>query len=197
MTKKKIYHIPVDLLVPPDGPKSAIPREYVDAHAGNADNPHGVTAEQVGAYTEEQTDERIAAAMDQKADAVDMAEHVDDLDNPHEVTCEQIGAASTRLASPDNPGLMSQSDKVKLDGISSADLLKSYVITITGDGETTEWTLTHNIGTPNVIVQAFNADGDTAIFNVARPSGNQVVLGAEEAPENGTSFTIYIMGTGV
>ena len=48
-------------------------------HTGRADNPHSVTAGQVGAYTQAQTDSAIAF-------------HTGRADNPHKVTAAQVGA---------------------------------------------------------------------------------------------------------
>jgi hypothetical protein len=49
----------------------------LNAHIDDKDNPHSVTAEQIGAATE-----------------ADLNAHIDDKDNPHSVTAEQIGAAT-------------------------------------------------------------------------------------------------------
>lgn len=92
MTKKKIYHIPIDVLPAPEGPKSVVQKEYVDAHASDRENPHGVTPDQLGVYTTGQTDEKIAAAVAPKADTSDVEDHIEDIGNPHEVTAEQVGA---------------------------------------------------------------------------------------------------------
>ena len=54
-------------------------------HLEDTDNPHGVTAEQVGARPDTwiPTVEEVGAAP---------SDHVDDTDNPHGVTAEQVGA---------------------------------------------------------------------------------------------------------
>ncbi|MEM7585781.1 MAG: hypothetical protein AAF560_20495, partial [Acidobacteriota bacterium] len=55
----------------------AISQATLDAHVNDFNNPHQVTAEQVGAISQ--------AALDA---------HVTDFNNPHQVTAEQVGAAS-------------------------------------------------------------------------------------------------------
>ena len=42
----------------------------VDGHIANTDNPHGVTAEQVGAYKKEETDDKISEAVNPVEEAV-------------------------------------------------------------------------------------------------------------------------------
>ena len=83
----------------------------VGLHPERKDNPHEVTAEQVGAYTEAETDAKIADAVTPVTDGltalrsdVDMLEsaadtlsesasaHYADKANPHGVTAEQVGA---------------------------------------------------------------------------------------------------------
>lgn len=240
MTKKKIYHIPIDVLPAPEGPKSVVQKEYVDAHTSDRENPHGVTpnqldvyttgqtdekiaaavapkantsdvedhiedignphevtAEQVGAYTKEQTDGKIIDAVDSKAESADVQAHIDAQDNPHGVTPGQIGAATNDLATQTSPGLMSPTDKVKLDGVTSANLMKRYVHTIVGDGSTTSWTLTHNIGTSHVLFQAVDQWGDFTIFKLDSVTDTQATLSAAVAPAATDSFVVLIVGTGV
>ena len=60
----------------------------VAAHVKNTDNPHSVTAAQVGAYTIEAVDIRLM----QKADYVALEDHILDTHNPHSVTAAQVGA---------------------------------------------------------------------------------------------------------
>lgn len=57
-------------------------RTELAAHVERADNPHGVTAAQAGAYTKAETDAQISGAV--KA-------HAQRQDNPHAVTKEQVG----------------------------------------------------------------------------------------------------------
>lgn len=62
-------------------------------HPGRTDNPHAVTAAQVGAYTTAQVD-TIAAGLASATSAVatSLATHAARTDNPHAVTAAQVGA---------------------------------------------------------------------------------------------------------
>lgn len=80
-------------------------RRIIEDHSENDNNPHGVTAEQVGAYTKEAADEKFALKSEiggirtiakQAEDAVRLARealnaHTRRTDNPHGVTADQIG----------------------------------------------------------------------------------------------------------
>lgn len=65
----------------------------VAAHAGRTDNPHGVTAAQIGALTSE-SDAAALAALNTASNALRgaVAAHSGRTDNPHGVTASQIGA---------------------------------------------------------------------------------------------------------
>ncbi|USI47436.1 hypothetical protein M5C73_08660 [Lactococcus lactis] len=60
----------------------------VDSHANNKANPHAVTASQVGAYTKDESDQKLAAQKQA------MDSHVNNKANPHAVTASQVGAYS-------------------------------------------------------------------------------------------------------
>ena len=60
----------------------------VDSHINNKANPHSVTASQVGAYTKDESDQKLAA----QKQAIDS--HVNNKSNPHTVTASQVGAYS-------------------------------------------------------------------------------------------------------
>ena len=60
----------------------------VDSHVNNKANPHAVTASQVGAYTKDESDQKLAA----QKQAIDS--HVNNKSNPHTVTASQVGAYS-------------------------------------------------------------------------------------------------------
>ena len=63
-------------------------KSALEAHVKNTNNPHGVTAEQVGAYTKSE----VNTKLDAKADRSVMVSHFSDTTNPHVVTAEQVGA---------------------------------------------------------------------------------------------------------
>ena len=60
----------------------------VDSHIKNKANPHSVTASQVGAYSKDESDQKLAA----QKQAIDS--HVNNKANPHAVTASQVGAYS-------------------------------------------------------------------------------------------------------
>ena len=60
----------------------------VDSHVNNKANPHSVTASQVGAYSKDESDQKLAA----QKQAIDS--HVNNKSNPHAVTASQVGAYS-------------------------------------------------------------------------------------------------------
>lgn len=57
----------------------------VDSHVNNKANPHSVTASQVGAYSKDESDQKLAA----QKQAIDS--HVNNKSNPHTVTASQVG----------------------------------------------------------------------------------------------------------
>lgn len=61
-------------------------------HIASSSNPHEVTAEQVGAYSKDETYRKTE--VDSKVDNVgsNLSIHADNQENPHEVTAEQVGA---------------------------------------------------------------------------------------------------------
>lgn len=62
----------------------------LDAHIANQENPHGVTAAQVGAETPTGAQEKANAALAEAKNYVDT--HSNNKSNPHGVTVDQIGA---------------------------------------------------------------------------------------------------------
>ena len=67
--------------------------DNISTHVSKVDNPHGVTASQVGAYTKSETDTAISTAVSGKANSSDLNSHINDkTSNPHGVTAAQVGA---------------------------------------------------------------------------------------------------------
>ncbi|MGL4338299.1 MAG: hypothetical protein ACRCST_15555 [Turicibacter sp.] len=58
----------------------------VDSHVNNKANPHSVTAAQVGAYSKDESDQKLAT----QKQVIDS--HVNNKSNPHAVTASQVGA---------------------------------------------------------------------------------------------------------
>ena len=68
--------------------ESKADQSELEAHVKNTLNPHGVTAEQIFAYTKSEVDTKL----DEKADQSALEAHVKNTNNPHSVTAEQVGA---------------------------------------------------------------------------------------------------------
>lgn len=64
------------------------------AHAADVENPHRVTAEQIGALTAEADEAGLAAAAGVQGN---LTAHAEDVENPHQVTAEQIGALTAEI----------------------------------------------------------------------------------------------------
>lgn len=62
----------------------------VYGHINKTDNPHNVTAKQIGAVTTEELNERLSNLGG--GSSAEVTEHINDTDNPHNVTCAKIGA---------------------------------------------------------------------------------------------------------
>lgn len=64
-------------------------------HKNDKSNPHEVTAQQIGAVTQEELQEALdSIVIPEGGDSTALNEHIADKNNPHEVTAEQIGAAT-------------------------------------------------------------------------------------------------------
>ena len=63
-------------------------KSVLEAHVKNTNNPHAVTASQVGAYTKSE----VNTKLDEKADKSALEAHVASTNNPHGVTAGQVGA---------------------------------------------------------------------------------------------------------
>lgn len=77
--------------------------EYARAHAATADNPHGVTAAQAGAYTKQETEERINAKVTEIGTG-DMAKDVYDPDTDGSVVCADRLKTPRKIGSADFDG---------------------------------------------------------------------------------------------
>lgn len=61
----------------------------LNSHAGNRNNPHGVTAGQVGAYTKAEADTKVSGAVSGVQGNINS--HIANKSNPHGVTASQVG----------------------------------------------------------------------------------------------------------
>lgn len=74
----------------------------------------------------------------------------------------------------------------------AATAAKGYAGTITGDGSTTAFDVTHNLGTANVLVQIYDTDGDPCLVSYTRAT-NKITVNFASAPANNASFAVMII----
>ena len=73
-------------------------------------------------------------------------------------------------------------------------LLARHFAANVGDGSSTSYTIAHNLGTLDVVVQlVLVSTGETAEADVTRPTTNTVAVGFASAPASG-AFRIVIVG---
>lgn len=90
--------------MPPETPENV--QGVVQSHIENTENPHGVTAEQVGAYTKSETDEQI----DKKVQAIGAA----DMSKAEFATSGEYGVVDKAKAAESADNAASSDDGVKL-----------------------------------------------------------------------------------
>lgn len=67
------------------------------------------------------------------------------------------------------------------------------VQTLTGDGTSTSFTITHNMGTKNVLVQVFEVTtGETVYPEITRGNDSSVTIGMTPAPADQKEYTVLI-----
>lgn len=67
--------------------------------------------------------------------------------------------------------------------------------TITGDGSTTSFTITHNLGTRGLTIQVY--DGSTyedVVVDIVRTTANAITVSFAQAPANGATYEVVIVG---
>lgn len=78
---------------------------------------------------------------------------------------------------------------------SAVTILKKYAANITGDGTTTSFTVTHNLGSRDVTIQIY--DGSTyeeVIVDVTRATTNTATIGFATAPASGKVYRVVCIG---
>jgi len=70
-----------------------------------------------------------------------------------------------------------------------------YTTTITGDGTTTDFTITHNLNTQYGAVIVCDSSYNDVIVDIQRSTANAYILGFEEAPAAGVLYHVGIMAT--
>lgn len=87
----------ISLVGAPEDTSDAATKGYVDIHVTDKNNPHGVTAEQVGArpntWTPNASDVGADPVGSSAAVQGNLDTHIQNKQNPHSVTADQIGAA--------------------------------------------------------------------------------------------------------
>lgn len=74
-------------------------------------------------------------------------------------------------------------------------ILKKYSGTITGNASTKSFTITHNLGSRDVIVQVYDGTSyEEVIVDVARTTTSAVTIGFASAPANGTTYKVVVIG---
>ena len=75
---------------------------------------------------------------------------------------------------------------------SAASAAKGYAGTVTGDGSTVNFDVTHNLGTTNVIVQVYDPTGVPCLIAFTRAT-NKITLQFAAAPANNSSYSVMII----
>lgn len=78
---------------------------------------------------------------------------------------------------------------------SAVTILQKYSGTITGDATTKNFTITHNLGSRDVIVQVYDGTSyDEVIVDITRTSTSAVTIGFASAPATGTTYKVVVIG---
>ena len=74
----------------------------------------------------------------------------------------------------------------------STDPVPVFNTTITGDGSTTQFPITHTFNTRNVIVQIMDSNYKTVDTDVTRTASDRILVEFATAPASGTTFTVMV-----
>ena len=78
---------------------------------------------------------------------------------------------------------------------SAVTILKKYAGTITGDSSKTSFTITHNLGSRDVIIQVYDGTSyDEVIVDVTRTNTNTATIAFASAPATGTTYKVVVIG---
>jgi len=78
---------------------------------------------------------------------------------------------------------------------SAVTILKKYATDITGDGSKTSFTITHNLGSRDVIIQVYDATTyDEVIVDIVRTNTNTATISFATAPAVGTGYRAVCIG---
>ena len=74
-------------------------------------------------------------------------------------------------------------------------ILQKYTGTITGDNSKTNFTITHGLGSKDVIVQVYEgSSSEDVIVDVTRTTVSAVTIGFASAPASGATYKVVIIG---
>ena len=90
-----------------------------------------------------------------------------------------------------NGGIVSAPGGVSID---TTIVTRKLSATITGDGATLSFSVTHNLNTTDVMVQVFDSTGVQVLTDVTRSSTTTTAIGFSIAPTNGTTYRVIIVG---
>ena len=78
---------------------------------------------------------------------------------------------------------------------SAVTILKKYAGTITGDSSKTSFTITHNLGSRDVIIQVYDGTSyDEVIVDITRTNTNTATIAFASAPATGTTYKVVVIG---
>ena len=123
--------------------------EAIDNHIKDFNNPHKVTAKQIGLGNVDNTadiDKPISTAVQEALDTVNtkVTEHTENKENPHGVTAEQIGLGNVdNTADYDKPVSKATQDEIdridgRIDTIDNSIGVPSGIATLDGNGKLTD-----------------------------------------------------------
>ena len=78
---------------------------------------------------------------------------------------------------------------------SAVTILKKYSATITGDATKTSFTVTHNLGSRDVVIQVYdNTTYDEVIVDIVRTNTNTATISFAKAPASGKGYRVVCIG---
>ena len=78
---------------------------------------------------------------------------------------------------------------------SAQTILKKYSTSITGDASTTSFTVTHNLGSRDVIIQVYdNSTYDEVMVDITRATTNTATIAFAKAPASGKVYRVVCIG---
>lgn len=78
---------------------------------------------------------------------------------------------------------------------SAVTILNKYTTTLTGDASKTSFTVTHSLGSRDVIVQVYDGTSyEEVIVDITRTSTSAVTIGFASAPATGATYRVVVIG---